>query len=691
MWRACALLGLYACAPLDARSGPGTTNPPGVIEADPVVGPLLELRDEEANRRRNTDHGSLFYDDEAFGAEPHRVVGLEDGRALGLARGAARVVLFDRELAPAEQAPGPRLGTGLGVSAGIAFAAGELDRRIFRYRVSDHLQPIDSIELEEVEYGLDALEVGAAGTLYATARNDERLFVIERGTSVAPRSTVAGALGKGPHRLVATPRHLVALCGLGHALVVWELGPSGLPTGRAWRQEQDGPFWGMRVALRHDELLIFATGVENSALDRRGGSFGFIDSFLYVYGFAPSRGLWLEHAIDTSEHGVVTPRAMDLRVGAGAVSATVHGFGSPRSLRAELREGATPRVDSSPRWPGTADVVRVGAATLSANSLLDAWVVERPGETPKVFRETSRDRRACLERLGEALAFTTLIAPHNRSEGALSRFTCETCHFEGTIDGRVHHTGRGAVRVTTKPLRGLFNNPPYFSRALDRDLTEMVHNEFRVAGSGSGTDPWFALKAAEHPWLAELGCGEPGFSPAQLRRALVLYFMRATHSPNARALRARSWSRDELAGARVFLERCERCHEARLATHDPASRVPLQRWSELVFSEAGPIVWASERYAVTGVEPRVHPLGTRVPSLRRIAYESPYFTNGSATSLGELLDGVCFDAERFYHHVGGARAEGELAPDDGGCGADAGLRRLTAGERAALGAFLSLL
>ncbi len=93
--------------------------------------------------------------------------------------------------------------------------------------------------------------------------------------------------------------------------------------------------------------------------------------------------------------------------------------------------------------------------------------------------------------LGEALFFTTLMGPWNKSDGPLSRFTCETCHFEGYVDGRTHHTGRGDVHAVTKPLLGLFNNRPHFSRALDPDLVSVAFNEFRVAGAKSGRDPWY--------------------------------------------------------------------------------------------------------------------------------------------------------------------------------------------------------
>lgn len=692
-WLFFSFLVASACAArLDVEPG-RTRHPDGDSEPDPITRQLLEIREEEAALRRTSDFGRLAFDAEAFGAEPHRVVGLQDGRALGLSRGSARVVLFDRAVLPSASAPGPRLGTGLAASAGTAFAAGELDRRIFRYRVSERLEPLDGFELEPAEYGLDALAAGAPDVLYATAKNDARLFVIQGASGTSPRYSAAGVIGRGPHRLIAAPGHLVVLARLEHSLAVWELDVAGLPTGRAWRQLHDGPFWGAGVASQQDGMLIFATGVEDSPLDRRGGSFGFIDSFLYVYGFTPERGLRLRSAIDTSEYGVVTPRAIDVQSIGDGVAATVFGYGSARALVVESGvDRSEPHVVAVPGLPGTADVARIGSATLAANSLLDAWVVERPGRAPTVLSEPSDDERSCLERVGEALAFTTLIAPRNRSEAELSRFTCETCHFEGGLDGRVHHTGRGAVKVTTRPLRGLFNDAPYFSRALDRDLTEMVHNEFRVAGSGSGTDPWFALDVTEHPWLRELGCSERALSPAQLRRALVLHFTRASHLPNARALPPRAWAPLELAGARVFLERCERCHEARLATHDPASRVPFGGWHDFVFSEASPIVWASERYALTGIEPRVHPLGARVPSLRRIAYEFPYFTNGSAQSLEAVLAGARFDDACFYHHVGDVGAKpGETPGARDACRPRGRLRALAQVERRALGAFLSLL
>src|SRR5262252_5814086 len=130
-----------------------------------------------------------------------------------------------------------------------------------------------------------------------------------------------------------------------------------------------------------------------------------------------------------------------------------------------------------------------GDSLVFADPLLDAWF-QTPVPVPV---PDSPSPRTAASRVGEALFFTNLMAPWNSTEGPLSRFTCETCHFEGYVDGRTHHTGRGDVHATTKPLLGLFNNRPYFSRALDPDLATVAHNEFRVAGALSDHDPWFSL------------------------------------------------------------------------------------------------------------------------------------------------------------------------------------------------------
>ena len=73
-----------------------------------------------------------------------------------------------------------------------------------------------------------------------------------------------------------------------------------------------------------------------------------------------------------------------------------------------------------------------------------------------------------------------------------------------------------------------------------------------------------------------------------------------------------------------------------------------------MFAVEEPIVWASDRYEKTGVEPYVHERGARVPSLRRLGRKRPYFTNGTAKTLGEVLDRARFDGTNFWHEEGPA-------------------------------------
>src|SRR5262249_53512369 len=228
---------------------------------------------------------------------------------------------------------------------------------------------------------------------------------------------------------------------------------------------------------RDGALWIAATGIEDHPLDRSEGSFGFVDSFLFLYRVQDGRAE-RRAEVNLSELGVVTPKAVLLDVDGGRREVTVTGYATDRCVRLRWNDpGVTPEITATTVPPGTRAAVRVGDRVVFADPLLDAWVAVGPSGDQVVPVEP-KDDRPLDARVGEALFFTTLMAPFTGSEGRLSRFTCEACHLEGYVDGRTHSTGRGTVRVITKPLLGLFSNRPYFSRALDPDLTTMVDSEF---------------------------------------------------------------------------------------------------------------------------------------------------------------------------------------------------------------------
>jgi hypothetical protein len=368
---------------------------------------------------------------------------------------------------------------------------------------------------------------------------------------------------------------------------------------------------------------------------------------------------------------------------AGALEVTVVGYGSDRLLSLtwpalDARQGPLP--EPSVTWRAVPPGAAMGEllpddALVMANPLLDAWVLSSPSGTRVQPVDDGLARsRGTASRLGEALFFTTLMAPWDRSDGRLSRFTCETCHWEGYVDGRTHHTGRQDIHATTKPLLGLLSNRPHFSRALDPDMATMVDAEFGVAVAKSEHPPWFSLATRDFPWLEDLSVPDATLPPETLRRSLMAFLMDFTHRPSPATSGRTRLSPLERRGAAVFRDRCESCHEARLVADEPSSRVPFDRWEELVLSPADAIVWAHDGYEKTGVLPYVNERGARVVSLRRLYKKHPYFTNGSAPEVSDVLDRARFTSSAFFHD----RAPGGATP-------------LGPEEKTALAAFLDLL
>jgi hypothetical protein len=440
---------------------------------------------------------------------------------------------------------------------------------------------------------------------------------------------------------------------LDHTITAYRVDRRGIPSDGATTATIDGPWWGLQAIDTADgDALIVAGGAEDHPLDRRGGFFGYVDSFVYVYRWLARTGeLRRTAAINVSEHGLIVPKAIAF---ASDGTALVTSYGGAQGVRLSWSDGldAPPSVSPVPLPPGAASLVHTtGQRFVAANPLLDGWMaIDERGVRVVHPDDDGTDTRSDRERLGEALFFTGLMAPSSSSEGPKSRFSCETCHFEGYVDGRVHHTGRGDVHAATKPLVGLFNNRPHFSRALDPDLSAVAENEFRVAGAPSKSDPHFDIDVPDVPWLAELGIATRHYDAAELRLSLMAFLMSWTHRTNPRAAAARSFTSEERAGAIAFRDRCERCHEARASADDASSRVPFDRWEALVLGGGGgPIVWASDAYEKTGIVPYVHERGARVPSLRRVYKKRPYFTNGSAPDIPSVLRRVRFTDTGFSH------------------------------------------
>ena len=672
------------------RSHARSAQPPASVASTPASDPIDAARQRleqfEAARRRSTDFERLPPANTTHGADPYALTLLDAAHLVGVLRGASAVVLLDLELHELQRMDIPGGAVSVAVTAsGACWVASETSGSLSRLRFDgQQLQRAGHLEIPGV-VGIRALAPGPNGVLYALDVHDGRLLTLapERSPSALLESSV---VGHGPLALKHVGAFLIVDVLLDHDLVVYRLSSTGRVEGERARIHHDGPFWGFDATVGSDgELLIAATGVEDHPLDRSDGSFGYVDSCVFFYALpkaGTARELWRDNV---AELGIVTPKAPLLTVTGSNARLFVTGYGSGRAaeLFFDVHSSAPPRVQTEPFYPGTSAAVRLASGEIAcADPLLDAWLLRRTGgerEEPagvRPVRSVQAPLATTEERLGEALFFTTLMSPANSSEGALSRFTCETCHFEGYVDGRVHYTGRGDVRVATKPLRGLFNNRPHFSRALDADLATVSHHEFRAAGKGSGQAPWFEVRGHDFPWLEQLDVRDATLGPEQLRRALMAFLMRFSHTTNPNVAGRQQFNAREQRGAELFRARCTRCHAARLQSDVPDSALPFEAWRGALFSGSGPIVWASAEYQKTGVTPYVHELGTRVPSLRRLYAKWPHFTNGSADTLLEVVLRVRFDEARLFH---------DHAPTD------AALRGFTAEEARDVVAFLELL
>lgn len=639
----------------------------GVEEVDPAEPLLAALERDESSARASTDWAAFPASDATLGPDPYDIVALSDGRFAGVLRGASAVVLLDRDGRELARASAPRAARSLALltdaAGGKLVMAGELDAALMTTRVDAHGFADSAAWAVPGAVGVRGVAVGG-GAIHAVDV-DGRLLSFAGATPAHEREV-------GPFAL--TPRAvggwLAAMSVLGHRVLLWRLDAAVRPV----ELTSDGPPLGFAVRAVGDDVLVAVGMIEDHPLDRTGGSFGHIDSFLRVVRVRTTGEVTRLLELNLSQYGVVTPKALAFL---DEDTVLVAGAGSGRAARVVLSTSAVTEV---PSLPGVVALVPTAEGFIGASPLLDAWIVvdnsgARAVPVPPV---SAANVRSIDSKLGEALVFTTIMAPRQRSEGALSRFTCEACHFEGTIDGRIHDTGRMSVvtlsaghsaaahvRATTKPLWGLFNNKPLFTRAMDPNLARMAHAEFRVANANSSLDPWFALTPADAPWLSLLGVTGTR-SPIDVRRALVAFLHDFTPRANPRVVNRaapRTFTPLEQRGAELFRARCVSCHAARLIGDDPASAQPIERWQALVLADNGPLVWSSAEHKKTGIEPYVHEDGARASSLRRVWLKSPLFTNGSARTLEDALDRARQDDTTFMHSSNRESARG-LADED---------------------------
>jgi hypothetical protein len=676
-----------------------------------TVPPPRSDRDAQLSRLLKTEAGLIAAEagrtpgdaerETTFGADPFRIRYLSrTDHYLILLRNASRIVLCDRRLRIIDSAAAPRSPVALDVvDDNLLLVGGERSGVIRRYQIrSNRIDALPDIELRDVVSVRDMVYDEDAGSLFLIDDFTRRLVQVRLPLSRIRQPAVrvrqrAFPVAPGPLRILCVKNHLIIDCLLAHALQIIPLRGSVPDFSRATRIVNKGPFWSVSALRRDKELLIAAGGIENRPFSRKKGEFGFIDSFLYLFTLKMDRSgvfQWREkdysdrrryRSVNLSERGVLTPKAIVFSdTDQAEPGVWVTGYGSDRA--AAYRIGAHGlALDREIRvMPGISDAVVVtdpeGGSLVYTTPLLDRVVKrdlgKRGATTAHCF--LNFPMRYTPTRFGEILFFTDLMTPNNSSRGELSRFTCEACHFEGRFDGRVHFTGRDHIHTATKPVRGLADNVPIFSRAGDRSLSSMVMTEFLVANQHR--QGVFDIRKDDYPWMSTVEGWPEKLPPLALRQGLLSFFVDFDHDPNPWRIRHPTLSRRARRGLLVFRNRCADCHQPLRSTRT-GNGVDFAHWARWLTHENLDLIWGAPFLARTGVKPYVDPAGARVPSLRRVWMKYPLFTNGSAQTIRDVLDGFRYMNSTVWHHF-----------DADGSPPESAVRSLTAEEKADLEALL---
>ncbi|MEO0605817.1 MAG: hypothetical protein AAF211_30575, partial [Myxococcota bacterium] len=245
--------------------------------------------------------------------------------------------------------------------------------------------------------------------------------------------------------------------------------------------------------------------------------------------------------------------------------------------------------------------------------------------------------RKSLEDLGERLLFTPALW-----DGPAA--TCVGCHWDGGVDHRLH-PGVGEIRwEQTRPFAGAGALRPLFTPGQAANLAVAVEGlirglDDRVAAPGRA--PW---------WLGPRSVmtkhGPRELAAADVREALLAAIAAwpIERGPRFGTVPAAQW--DE--GVGLLVRDCVHCHEAVL---DSASRerIPDERLADVLGDK--PVAFSARLFASAG-PPAFTERGNRVPPLWQLDRGGPFLSDGSASTLAELIDHSDPRAERVHGHSG---------------------------------------
>jgi DNA-binding beta-propeller fold protein YncE len=344
----------------------------------------------------------------------------------------------------------------------------------------------------------------------------------------------------------------------------------------------------------------------------------------------PETGALAVVGAGTDDVLLVPPGARDLRAGAalavGTSPVAVAALGRGRWVTADRLSDTLTFVDASSGAPRVAATVDVGAPERSS-----------PAE------------------LGEVLFYGRVLTPGNVADGPLSLYTCAACHDDGHVDGRRHPSKRNRFYSMTKTCRGLGTTAPYLSLGEPATIEAFADNIVATHAQGAERGPEdydrypvtlrLRARGADDDGAAPDGWRRVTLSPDELRAALAAYMTRIPPEPSPFVAPARRrLTAQERRGLASFRDGCAGCHElvGDTTRGNLVSAGELER--RLL---AGQVALASPRLYDVGT-PILGKTGNNPPSLRGVWEAAPYFSDGSARTLEDVLRRTDPSAEKVH-------------------------------------------
>ncbi len=247
---------------------------------------------------------------------------------------------------------------------------------------------------------------------------------------------------------------------------------------------------------------------------------------------------------------------------------------------------------------------------------------------------------------GELMFYSRALVPNNVADGPRSLYTCAACHDDGHVDGRRHPAKRNRFFSMTESCRGIGTTAPYLTLGAPATIDAFADNIVATHAQGGELDPTHFDKYPVTLHLREKAGGRDlVLSPADVRQALARYMERIPPEPSPYVAPARrGLSADEGRGLALFRDACAGCHRL-VGNSARDNRIPSAALERRL--AAGEVALTSPRRYAVGT-PVLGEGGNNPPSLRGVWDAAPYFSDGSARTLEELLARTDPNAETVH-------------------------------------------